>query len=125
MLLALPLKILPALTRSRVFFFFCFLLSSRFARTVVVQVVSIVPYGAFVNIEGNIDGLVHISEMAVGRVDSVEDVCQVRRVFFLLLFLLFFAFCCSCFFLLFLLFFCLLQKEGSLIPGLRCRFVHV
>ena len=45
-----------------------------------VQVVSIVPYGAFVNIEGNIDGLVHISEMAVGRVDSVEDVCQVRAV---------------------------------------------
>lgn len=42
------------------------------------RVVSIVPYGAFVNIEGNIDGLVHISEMAVGRVDSVEDVCEVR-----------------------------------------------
>lgn len=41
------------------------------------RVVSIVPYGAFVNIEGNIDGLVHISEMAVGRVDSVEDVCEV------------------------------------------------
>lgn len=41
------------------------------------QVVSIVPYGAFVNIEGNIDGLVHISEMAMGRVDSVEDVVQV------------------------------------------------
>lgn len=35
------------------------------------------PYGAFVNIEGNIDGLVHISEMAMGRVDSVEDVVQV------------------------------------------------
>ncbi|CAN0499073.1 unnamed protein product, partial [Scytosiphon promiscuus] len=44
------------------------------------QVVSIVPDGAFVNIEGNIDGLVHISEMAVGRVDSVEDVCQVRPI---------------------------------------------
>lgn len=43
------------------------------------RVVSIVPYGAFVNIEGNIDGLVHISEMAVGRVDSVEDVCEVCR----------------------------------------------
>lgn len=44
------------------------------------RVVSIVPYGAFVNIEGNIDGLVHISEMAVGRVDSVEDVCEVRLI---------------------------------------------
>eukprot|EP00752_Nemacystus_decipiens_P011220 g9970.t1 len=43
------------------------------------RVVSIVPYGAFVNIEGNIDGLVHISEMAVGRVDSVEDVCQMGQ----------------------------------------------
>lgn len=43
------------------------------------RVVSIVPYGAFVNIEGNIDGLVHISEMAIGRVDSVEDVCEVRE----------------------------------------------
>lgn len=39
--------------------------------------VSIVPYGAFVNIEDSIDGLVHISEMAMGRVDSVEDVVQV------------------------------------------------
>ena len=43
----------------------------------LAQVVSIVPYGAFVNIEGNIDGLVHISEMAMGRVDSAEDVVQV------------------------------------------------
>eukprot|EP00903_Cladosiphon_okamuranus_P009756 g9275.t1 len=43
------------------------------------RVVSIVPYGAFVNIEGNIDGLVHISEMAVGRVDSVEDVCEIGQ----------------------------------------------
>lgn len=41
---------------------------------------SIVPYGAFVNIEGNIDGLVHISEMAMGRVDSVEDVVQVNTL---------------------------------------------
>lgn len=37
------------------------------------------PYGAFVNIEGNIDGLVHISEMAMGRVDSVEDVVQMGQ----------------------------------------------
>ncbi|CAM9313387.1 unnamed protein product [Ectocarpus sp. 6 AP-2014] len=43
------------------------------------RVVSIVPYGAFVNIEGNIDGLVHISEMAIGRVDSVEDVCEMGQ----------------------------------------------
>lgn len=45
----------------------------------LLQVVSIVPYGAFVNIDGNIDGLVHISEMAVGRVDSVEDVLQMGQ----------------------------------------------
>lgn len=42
------------------------------------------PYGAFVNIEGNIDGLVHISEMAMGRVDNVEDVVQVHSMFIVL-----------------------------------------
>ncbi|CAM9440624.1 unnamed protein product [Choristocarpus tenellus] len=48
------------------------------------QVVSIVSYGAFVNImsdsiDGGIDGLVHISELAVGRVDTVEDIVQIGQ----------------------------------------------
>ncbi|CAM9702867.1 unnamed protein product, partial [Discosporangium mesarthrocarpum] len=47
-------------------------------------VASIVSYGAFVNVkndlvEGGIDGLVHISELAMGRVDTVEDVVQLGQ----------------------------------------------
>jgi polyribonucleotide nucleotidyltransferase len=34
-------------------------------------------FGAFVNIVGTREGLVHISEMALGRVDKVEDVMDV------------------------------------------------
>jgi polyribonucleotide nucleotidyltransferase len=34
-------------------------------------------FGAFVNIVGTKEGLVHISEMALGRVDKVEDVMDV------------------------------------------------
>ncbi|CAN0299882.1 unnamed protein product, partial [Phaeothamnion confervicola] len=40
-------------------------------------VASILPYGAFVNIGEGIDGLVHISQIAEGRVSSVEDVLRV------------------------------------------------
>ena len=37
---------------------------------------SIQPYGAFIDL-GGIEGLVHISELGVGRVDRVEDVVKV------------------------------------------------
>lgn len=40
------------------------------------KVVKIVDFGAFVNFMGNRDGLVHISELAEGRVAQVEDVVQ-------------------------------------------------
>jgi polyribonucleotide nucleotidyltransferase len=39
-------------------------------------VVRLADFGAFVNILPNIDGLVHISELAWQRVDKVEDVCK-------------------------------------------------
>jgi polyribonucleotide nucleotidyltransferase len=35
---------------------------------------SIMPYGAFVGISSNTDGLVHVSELAWERVENVEDV---------------------------------------------------
>jgi polyribonucleotide nucleotidyltransferase len=38
------------------------------------KVVRIMPYGAFVNILPGKDGMVHISELAEGRVNTVEDV---------------------------------------------------
>jgi len=38
------------------------------------KVKSIMPYGAFVGISSNTDGLVHISELAWERVENVEDV---------------------------------------------------
>jgi polyribonucleotide nucleotidyltransferase len=34
------------------------------------------PYGAFVGISANTDGLVHISELAWERVENVEDVLK-------------------------------------------------
>jgi polyribonucleotide nucleotidyltransferase len=40
------------------------------------KVKSIMPYGAFVGISANTDGLVHISELAWERVESVEDVLK-------------------------------------------------
>lgn len=40
------------------------------------KVVRIMPYGAFVNILPGKDGMVHISELAEGRVNTVEDVVQ-------------------------------------------------
>jgi polyribonucleotide nucleotidyltransferase len=41
------------------------------------KVVRIMPYGAFVNILPNRDGMVHISELEEGRVGSVEDVVEI------------------------------------------------
>jgi polyribonucleotide nucleotidyltransferase len=41
------------------------------------EVVRIMPFGAFVNILPKVDGLVHISEMAQGRVNKVEDVVNI------------------------------------------------
>ena len=38
------------------------------------KVKSIMPYGAFVGISSNTDGLVHVSELAWERVDKVEDI---------------------------------------------------
>jgi predicted RNA-binding protein with RPS1 domain len=32
------------------------------------------PYGAFVGISSNTDGLVHVSELAWERVENVEDI---------------------------------------------------
>lgn len=41
------------------------------------KVVRIMPYGAFVNILPGKDGMVHVSELAEGRVATVEDVVQI------------------------------------------------
>ncbi|MCE9586460.1 polyribonucleotide nucleotidyltransferase [Candidatus Uhrbacteria bacterium] len=41
------------------------------------EVVRIMPFGAFVNILPKVDGLVHISEMALGRTEKVEDVVNI------------------------------------------------
>ena len=40
------------------------------------KVVKIMPFGAFINIRYNIDGLLHISEMAETRLDKVEQVMK-------------------------------------------------
>ena len=40
------------------------------------KVKSIMPYGAFVGISSNTDGLVHVSELAWERVNNVEDILQ-------------------------------------------------
>ena len=40
------------------------------------KVKSIMPYGAFVGISSNTDGLVHISELAWERVENVEDILK-------------------------------------------------
>lgn len=45
--------------------------------TVKGKVVRIAPFGAFVEIEPGIDGLVHISQLAWERVDKVEDVVNI------------------------------------------------
>ena len=41
------------------------------------EVVRLMAFGAFVQILPNVDGLVHISEMALHRVEKVEDVVKV------------------------------------------------
>ena len=40
------------------------------------KVKSIMPYGAFVGISSNTDGLLHISELAWERVEKVEDILK-------------------------------------------------
>jgi small subunit ribosomal protein S1 len=41
------------------------------------KVVSVQKYGAFVNLGGGVEGLIHISELTHGRVERVEDVLNV------------------------------------------------
>jgi small subunit ribosomal protein S1 len=41
------------------------------------KVVSVQKYGAFVDLGGGVEGLIHISELAHGRIDRVEDVLNV------------------------------------------------
>ncbi|MEY2986310.1 MAG: hypothetical protein RJB24_539 [Candidatus Parcubacteria bacterium] len=43
------------------------------------KVVKIMPFGAFVNIKGNIDGLIHISELSDKHINNVEDVIQLNQ----------------------------------------------
>ena len=40
------------------------------------KVKSIMPYGAFVGIGSNVDGLLHVSEIDWKRVENVEDVLK-------------------------------------------------
>ncbi len=43
------------------------------------KVVRIVPFGAFVELEPGLDGLIHISQVAEKRIDKVEDVLQLNQ----------------------------------------------
>jgi polyribonucleotide nucleotidyltransferase len=43
------------------------------------KVVKIMPFGAFVNIKGNIDGLIHVSELSDKHINNVEDVIQLNQ----------------------------------------------
>ena len=45
-------------------------------KTYTGKVKSIMPYGAFVGIGPNTDGLLHVSEIAWERVENVEDVLK-------------------------------------------------
>ena len=51
----------------------------KYAQNTVVdgQVKSVTDFGAFIELEAGVEGLVHISELADRRVDRVEDVLQV------------------------------------------------
>jgi len=53
--------------------------ADRFPRNTVVEghVVRIVDFGAFVEVAPGVEGLVHISELADRRVQSVEDILKV------------------------------------------------
>ncbi len=42
------------------------------------KVVRLTEFGAFVELEGGIEGLVHISELSADRINKPEDVCQVN-----------------------------------------------
>lgn len=42
-----------------------------------LEVIKIVDFGAFVRVEGNIEGLIHISELSKTRVNKVEDAVKV------------------------------------------------
>ena len=44
------------------------------------KVVRIRPFGAFVELEPGVDGLVHISQCALTRVSKVEDVLEVGQM---------------------------------------------
>lgn len=44
------------------------------------KVVRIVPFGAFVSLEHSIDGLIHISQVAIRRIEKVEDELNVGDV---------------------------------------------
>ena len=44
------------------------------------KVVRIVPFGAFVELEPGLDGLVHISQVAKNRIEKVEDVLSVGDI---------------------------------------------
>ena len=44
------------------------------------KVVRIVPYGAFVELEPGLDGMVHISQCATRRIEKVEDAVKVGDV---------------------------------------------
>jgi len=48
------------------------------------QVAKIASFGAFVNLQDDIDGLIHISQLSEDHVEKVKDVLKVDRVAFLL-----------------------------------------
>ena len=43
------------------------------------KVVRIVPFGAFIELEPGLDGLIHISQVASKRIEKVEDVLQLNQ----------------------------------------------
>jgi small subunit ribosomal protein S1 len=45
-----------------------------------VKVVKMADFGVFVELDENIEGLIHISELSMKRVDKPDDVCQVGDV---------------------------------------------